>query len=107
MKQEYSHLDIFHDGIELNVTNGMDISRFMYTDGRENTIFTQFGQATAKANWHGHSLDVEWKTRQDTTARVRHYQLSEDGQQLYVSEERNIPGQDKPVDIRLVYDRVK
>lgn len=105
MKLQYSRLDIFQDGLELNVTDGLDISHLLYTDGRQSTIWTRFGEAKATAVWRGRTLDVSWKTRQDTQTRERHYTVSQDGKQLIVTEERTIPGKDEHVSLKLVYDR--
>ena len=103
-REEYSRLEIFHDGIELNVTNGLDISRLLFTDGRQMNIWTQKGEAKATATWREQTLIVEWKTRQDTMNRIRYYSLSEGGQQLTMTESRRLPGQDKTVKITMVYD---
>jgi hypothetical protein len=104
---EYSRLDIFHDGIELNVTNGLDISRLLFTDGRQMNIWTQRGEATATASWQERTLVVSWKTSQDTMSRIRYYTLSEGGQQLTMTESRRFPGQDKTVKITMVYNLEK
>ena len=40
IQEEYARLEIYHDGIELNVTNGLDISRLLFTDGRRMNIWT-------------------------------------------------------------------
>lgn len=106
-REEYSRLEIFHDGIELNVTNGLDITRLLFTDGRQMNIWTQQGEAKATATWQKRTLIVEWKTRQDTMNRIRYYTLSEGGQQLTMTESRRLPGQDKTVKITMVYDRNK
>ncbi len=105
MKQQYSRLEIFQDGDELNVTNGLDITRLLYTDGRTNTIWTQRGEAAATAIWEGSTLVIRWKTRQETLARVRYYSLDEEKKRLTVSEEIQIPNKDEVVKIRMVYDR--
>lgn len=105
LQQELSHLEIFHDGNELDVTNGLDISRLLFTDGRTMTIWTQRGEATATAVWEGQTLVVQWKTRQDKVARSRRYTLEADGQRLTISEKRRLPqGQDFH-EIILIYDK--
>ena len=104
LQEEYSRLEIFHDGIELNVTNGLDISRFLFTDGRKMNIWTQQGEANATASWRERTLVVTWKTGQDTMSRIRNYALSGDGRQLIVTENRRLPGQGKTVKITMVYD---
>ena len=106
VQEEYSHLEIFHDGIELNVTNGLDISRLLFTDGRQMNIWTQQGEASATASWQDRTLVVSWKTSQDTMSRIRYYNLAEGGQQLTLTENRRLPGQAKTVEIELVYDLV-
>lgn len=106
-QEEYSRLEIFQDGIELNVTNGLDITRLLFTDGREMTIFTQQGEARAAASWEDNTLVVHWTTGGDQRARTRIYTLSEDGRKLNMTEERHLPGQDKTVKIRMVYDLQK
>jgi hypothetical protein len=103
-QMEYSRLEIFHDGIELNVTNGLDISRLLFTDGRLMNIWTQNGEATATASWQDRTLVVTWKTSQDTMSRIRYYTLAEGGQQLTMTESRRLPGQDKSIKIKMVYD---
>ena len=104
VQEEYSRMEIFHDGIELNVTNGLDISRLLFTDGRRMNIWTQQGEANATAHWQGRTLIVEWKTSQDTMSRIRNYTVSETGYQMIMTETRRLPGQDKTVKIRMVYD---
>ncbi len=104
VQEEYSRMEIFHDGIELNVTNGLDISRLLFTDGRKMHIWTQQGEANATAHWQGRTLIVEWKTSQDTMSRIRNYSVSETGYQMIMTETRRLPGQDKTVKIRMVYD---
>jgi hypothetical protein len=37
-------------------------------------------------------------------SRIRNYTLSESGKQLIMTESRRLPGQDKTVKIRMVYD---
>lgn len=102
--EEYSRLEIFHDGIELNVTNGLDITRLLYTDGREMSIWTQRGEAKATATWQDQMLMVEWKSDQDKLSRLRKYTLSDEGQKLTLLETLHPPGQDKAIDITMVYD---
>ena len=104
LQEEYSRLEIFHDGIELNLTNGLDISRLLFTDGRRMNIWTQQGEANATASWRERTLVVAWKTGQDTMSRIRNYTLSGSGRQLIMTENRRLPGQDKTVKIRMVYD---
>ncbi len=103
-QQQFSTLEIYQDGIELNVTNGLDITRLLYTDGRTQTIWTQRGEATATATWQDHTLVVHWRTEKDPTGRTRRYQLQEDGKRLNVTEVLRLPGQKDTVSISLIYD---
>ena len=82
----------------------MALSRLLFTDGRRMNIWTQHGEANATASWREQTLVVEWKTGQDTMSRTRSYTLSGDGRQLIMTENRRLPGQDKTVKIRMVYD---
>ncbi len=107
MKQQHSRLEIFQDGIELNVTNGLDISRLLHTDGRTENIWTQRGEATATANWENQVLMVQWKSRQETLSRTRSYQLIDDGRRLTVKELIRVPNSNEMISVRLVYDLQK
>lgn len=104
MKLQLSSLEVFQDGLELNITDGLEITRLLHTDGREEKIWTQRGEATATANWEADTLVVEWKTSQDTTARTRYYQLNENGKLLTVRELIRIPGSKEMVNVQLVYN---
>jgi hypothetical protein len=101
--QELSRLEIFHDGVELNVTNGLDISRLLYTDGRTLTIWTQQGETTATANWQDQTLVVRWGSPRGSSERLRRYVLSPDGHQLTVTEERGASEGGKSQEMKLVY----
>ncbi len=105
LKQEHSRLEIFQDGDELNVTNGLDITRLLHTDGRTENIWTGRGEAKATANWQDQILVVQWQTRQDTVGRIRRYLLSEDGRTMTVKEQIRLPGQKDMVSVRFVYNR--
>jgi len=104
MKLQYSRLEVFQDGLELNVTDGLDITRLLHTDGRTENIWTQRGEATATANWEKDVLVIQWQTSQDTKSRTRKYQLSEDGTRLNVRELIRIPGSKEMLSAQLVYD---
>ena len=104
-QKEYSRLTIFHDGPELNITDGLEISRLMYTDGRETSIWTSQGEATVTAGWRENTLTVRIMVRQGGPERVRHYTLSGDGTQLTMIEEMARPKQQEPHRIKRVYDR--
>lgn len=104
-RRRHARLEIFHEGAELNVTDGLDITRLLHTDGRQDKIWTERGEVAATARWAGPVLNVSWKSPRDKNATLRTYELSEDGRTLTVTDERPLPGQDKSVRIRLVYDR--
>lgn len=108
MQQEYSRLEIFHEGPELNLTNGLDITQLHFTDGRESTVWTERGEMKARTGWKGKALCIETSGRgpKPGPGRTRTFSLSEDGSQLVLVEERPLPGQKEPVRIRMVYDRV-
>jgi hypothetical protein len=105
LENELSRLEIFQEGIEMNVTNGLDISRLLFTDNRTMTIWTQRGEAKANAHWDGSTLIVQWKTSQDTMSRIRRYTLSDSGFRLTVTEKRRQPESDKYREMTLVYDK--
>ncbi len=105
LEKELSRMEIFHDGIEMNVTNGLDISRLIFTDNRTMTIWTQRGEAKANAHWEGATLIVQWKTGQDTMSRIRRYTLSDSGFRITVTEKRRQPNSDKYRELTLVYDK--
>ena len=102
--EEYSRLEIYQDGIELNVANGLDISRLLFLDGREMTIWTQHGEATATASWRDQFLVVEETPAREGLGRTRSYTLSAGGQKLVMNETRRLPGQDKTIKLTMVYD---
>ncbi len=103
MQKEVSHLDIFTDGNELNITNGLDISRLLYCDGREVTIWTARGETQAHAGWADGRITEIWNSGKQAT-RSFAYSLSEDSNQLTVVERRIMP-RGEPITLRMVYDR--
>jgi hypothetical protein len=107
LQKEYSRLEIFHDGMELNITNGLDISQLHFTDGRETTIWTERGEMKARTGWEGAGLCIRTsapKGDKQGPGRMRTFSLSEDGAQLILVEERPLPGKKEPVKVRMVYD---
>ena len=104
-KQEYSRFEHFHDGVELNVTNGLDISQLIFTDGRQMKIWTQQGEASATSHWENKTLVMEWQNQRENAPRIRRFQLAADGQTLTIYETRRFGGQSKQETITLVYDR--
>jgi hypothetical protein len=106
-RREYQHFQIFQEGDEFDLTNGLDITQSYFTDGRDIKVWTQQGETLATASWQGPVLMMRWQPSEQAPGRTRRFQLSEDGNTLTVTEERQLPGQDQPVKIRLVYDRQK
>ena len=104
LQKEVSRLEIFTDGLELNITNGLDISRLLFCDGRETTIWTDRGEIKARARWERGSFRETWASGRGR-GRTLTYRLSPAGNRLVVTEERTLPGKDEPVKITLVYDR--
>jgi hypothetical protein len=105
MKKQIASLEIFQEGDELNLTNGLDITQLIYTDGRTHKIWTQHGEAEASSHWEDRALVLSIQNDRAPEPRVRRFTLSEDGNQLIISEQRPVPGQENPVTINLVYDR--
>lgn len=105
LQKEASRLDIFTDGTELNITNGLDVSRLLFCDGRETTIWTEFGEIRAGASWEDGTFREWWKPGRGPGRTVT-YRLAPDGNRLTVTEERNLPGNQGTVQLTLVYDRV-
>ncbi len=103
-QKEISRLDIFTDGNELNITNGLDISRLLYCDGREVTIWTAQGETLAHAAWADGRITETWSHGKQP-ARSFTYSLSEDGNRLTVVEQRTPPHGGQPITLRMVYDR--
>ena len=106
MKQKFERLEIFIDGLELNVTDGLDITHLLYTDARQVTIWTERGEAKAQALWSGEDLEVRWQARNGDMARIRNYIPSEDGQTLTVVDRLRQPDSEEFVSRQMVYDRV-
>ncbi len=105
LQKAKSRLEIFQEGAELNITDGMDITQLFYTDDRQTTIWTQQGEAQARAAWDEDVLHIAVRGPRDPQARTRTLALSEDGSRLIVTESRPMPGQNKVMNMKLVYDR--
>lgn len=105
MRKRQASLEIFQEGTELNITDGLEITRLLNTDGQPHPLWTEQGQATATARWQGDTLQVTWQNKRHPEPRTRHYQLSEDGKRLVVTEEVPLPGQKEMTTVKLVYDR--
>ncbi len=105
MRKRQAILDIFHEGNELNITDGLDITRLLHTDGLAHPVWTEMGQATAVATWKGDILEVTWQNERQPEPRIRRYQIIDDGARLQITEKLRLPDQRKPATIKLVYDR--
>lgn len=105
LQKRLSRLDIFFAEPELNITDGLEISRLVYTDGRETAIWTELGEATAIASRQENTLTVKTWDRQGGPHVVRRYTLSGDGGRLTVVQEMTRSAQEEPVKMTLVYDR--
>ena len=103
MEKELSRLEIFQTGHELNVTDGMDMTRLIFTDGRDNTIWTRQGEAQATTEWIGRTLKIQINSENQKQGQVRHYTLSEDGSKLVVLLKKSMGKGGEPKTIRLVY----
>jgi len=106
LKREYARLEIFQDGAEVDVTNGLDITQLFFADGNPTSIWSPQGMVQAHARWVADTLVVDWQNRQATAGRVRRYRISEDGRTLAITEERRLPSREDPIVVHLVYDKV-
>lgn len=104
-RQALGKLVIFQQGLEMNVTDGLDISRMLITDGRDLEIWTQQGMARATASWSGPTLVVQWSVGEEGPQQARRYSLEDDGQKLSVRATVQRPGSDQTHTMSLVYDR--
>lgn len=101
--ERYGTLSVFHEADDLDLTDGMNISRLLHVDGKAEKVWTERGQVMATAQWLDDELEVLWQG--GGGERTSRYTLSEDGEQLVVTEEFLRPGSDDKVRLRLVYDR--
>jgi len=103
LEKEISQLEIFQTGHEFNVTDGMDMTRLIFTDGRDNTIWTRQGEANATGSWNGRTLKIQVNGGGKKQGQVRHYTISEDGLKLTVLFKKSMGPRGEPKTIRLVY----
>lgn len=105
MRRAMSRLEIFHSGNVLNITDGRDISQLMEIGGKQTPVWTEHGKVQATAVWRDGALLVSVDSgREGVAMHTRSFQLSDDGSQLFVVEERPLPHTDRTIRIRLVYD---
>ncbi len=104
MQKQIANLNIFSDGNELDITDGLDMTRLLYCDGRQVNIWTERGETKARAKWQNGKLVETWSGKK-SPRRTMTYTLSDDGTRLVVLDKRLRPGQEGGVTLRLVYDR--
>ena len=105
MKRKVARITIFQEGLEFNVTDGQDISHLLFTDGREMTIWTDRGQATAFAAWNGPVLVTRWRMGKDQPENIRRFSLDAATDRLIVTDTFTRPDSDKPTTRTMTYDR--
>jgi hypothetical protein len=103
--REFGHLEIFHAADELNLTDGMQISRSLRIGGAPAEVFTPRGTVRAAAVWEGQSLVLTERDAQDQVRRTRQLILSPDRSTLTVKEIRHLPGKDGSQTLTMVYRR--
>lgn len=103
--REFGHLEIFHADDELNLTDGMQISRSLRIGGAPVEVFTPRGTVRAAAAWDGPSLVLTERDAHDQIRRTRHLILSPDRSTLTVKEIRHLPGRDGNQVLTMVYRR--
>lgn len=105
MLERLAALEIFHEDPDLDYTDGLEISRVLHTDGREDTVWTETGQMQASATWTGGTLEITWVG--ETVSRKTYLAMSPDGRQLIVNEQVRSEGRGPAATLRLVYNRAE
>ncbi len=103
--REFGRLEIFHDGDEFDLTDGMQISRMLKIGGQPTEVFTPRGSMKAAAAWEGEALVVTERNPEGRVMRTRQFMLSADKQVLTVREVRHMPGKDGDLSMTVVYRR--
>lgn len=103
LMERFQTLTVFHDAGEIDITDGLDISRFLHIDGKAEKVWTERGQVMATARWAGNILEVLWQGH--GVDRTSYYDLSADGSRLVVIEQVLPPNSGETIKLRLVYDR--
>lgn len=104
--REFSVLEIFHDGDEFDLTDGMEISRMLRIGGELTNVFTPHGVVKATAAWESDALVVTESDAQGQVWRSHHFLLSAGGNTLTVRQIRQQPGKKGGTDaLTLVYRR--
>jgi len=104
--REFGLLEIFHEGDEFDLTDGMQISRMLRIGGEPTEVFTPRGSVKAAAAWEGDALVVTERDPQGQVRRTRQFRLSGDRSTLTVKEIRQLPGKEGNAVMSLVYRRV-
>ena len=104
-KKAMSHLVIFQEDLELNVTDGLGISWLLFTDGRDMEIWTRQGMADATAAWEGAVLVIRYSAGEEGPEQVTRYSLDEDGTRLRAILTHQRPGEDENLTATMIYDR--
>lgn len=105
LAREFGRLEIFHAADELNLTDGMQISRSLRIGGAPVEVFTPRGTVRAAAAWEGPSLVLTERDAQDQVRRTRQLILSPDRSTLTVKEIRHLPGLEGNQVLTMVYRR--
>jgi hypothetical protein len=104
--REFSELEIFHDGDEFDLTDGMEISRMLRIGGQPTDVFTPHGVVKATAAWENDTLVVTERDAQGQVWRSHHFLISAGGSTLTVRQIRQQPGKKAGADaLTLVYRR--
>ncbi len=104
--REFGLLEIFHEGDEFDLTDGMQVSRMLRIGGEPTEVFTPRGSVKAAAAWEGEALVVTERDPQGQVRRTRQFRLSGDRSTLTVKEIRQLPGKEGNAVMSLVYRRV-
>ncbi|MBK7047109.1 MAG: hypothetical protein IPH48_11515 [bacterium] len=105
--REFGLLEIFHEGDEFDLTDGMQISRMLRIGGEPTEVFTPRGSVKAAAAWEGDALVVTERDPQGQVRRTRQFRITGDRSTLTVKEIRQLPGKEGNAVMSLVYRRVE
>ena len=100
-----SHLTIYQEGDEFDVTDGAQISRSFRTDGQTRKVWTRQGEVPASAVRTGSAVVVTYGAAGRFARRVRRYEPAPEEDRLLVTEELWLAGREEPIRFRLVYRR--
>jgi len=103
--REFGLLEIFHAGDELDLTDGMQISRSLRIGGDPVEVFTPRGSVKAAAAWDGDTLVLTERDPRGEVRRTRQLILGADGNTLTVKEIHHMPGKGGNQVMTMVYRR--